>query len=47
MDIELIKWMVGYAYGFEWVEPDKIVMPFGTWTITNECWDEWSKTFLY
>ncbi len=46
MDIDVIKWMIGYADGFEWIEPDRIGMPHGTWTVNDSCKDNPSWNFL-
>ena len=37
MNIEIIKWMVEYADGFEWEDPDRLDMPHGSWTVNNSC----------
>ena len=46
MDINFIKWMVEKAEGFEWIEPDRIGMPHGTWTVNDSCKDNPSWNFL-
>ena len=45
-DKDFIKKCCEFADGFEWLKPDQLGMPHGTWTVNSSCKDNPSWNFL-